>query len=125
MAYQRRQLRRGRCSPRFWAALIAACGFAGAAAWVALLVGVPVGWPLAGRWFGPTPAALGYYPDGAAAPPPPRPAPAPAGPLWRQPAFRSLSLAFALGLVAQMGLLTHAVLHHGAGAGGCRARAGR
>jgi predicted MFS family arabinose efflux permease len=49
---------------------------------------------------------MGLHPDGAAQPPPPRPAAAPTGPLWRQPAFRSLSLAFALGLTAQMGLLT-------------------
>ncbi|HYI82398.1 MAG TPA: AEC family transporter, partial [Acetobacteraceae bacterium] len=84
----------------FWAALIAACGFAGASVWVALLVAA-VGWVLAGRWLGATPATLGLYPDGAATPPAARPVAAPAGPLWRQGPFRSLSLAFALGLVAQ------------------------
>jgi MFS family permease len=89
----------------FWAALIAACGFAGASVWVALLVAA-VGWVLAGRWLGATPAAMGLHPDGAAGPPAVRPVAAPAGPLWRQGPFRSLSLAFALGLVAQMGLLT-------------------
>ncbi len=88
-----------------WAALIGAFGFAGASAWVALLV-AGVGWPLAGRWLGATPAAMGLHPDGAAGSPAPRPIAAPAGPLWRQGRFRSLSLAFALGLVAQMGLLT-------------------
>jgi len=65
-----------------------------------------VAWPMAGRWFGPTPDEMGLHPDGAVSLPPPRPAAAPSGPLWRQPAFRSLSLAFALGLTAQMGLLT-------------------
>ncbi|RAI58073.1 MFS transporter [Roseicella frigidaeris] len=88
-----------------WAVLIGAFGFAGASACLALLVAL-ASWPIAGRWLGRVPADLGLHPDGAATPPPPRPAAAPAGPLWRQPCFRSLSLAFALGLVAQMGLLT-------------------
>lgn len=88
-----------------WAALITGFGFAGASVWVGLLVAL-VGWPLAGRWFAPSPASLGLFPDGAAGPPAPRPPAAPAGPLWRQRPFRSLSLAFALGLLAQMGLLT-------------------
>ncbi|GAA0598515.1 hypothetical protein GCM10009416_40870 [Craurococcus roseus] len=61
---------------------------------------------MAGRWFGATPDGMGLHPDGAAQPPPARPAPPPTGPLWRQPAFRSLSLSFALGLTAQIGLLT-------------------
>jgi predicted MFS family arabinose efflux permease len=61
---------------------------------------------MAGRWFRPTPDGMGLHPDGAASPPPPHPMPRPTGPLWRQPAFRSLSLSFALGLTAQMGLLT-------------------
>lgn len=88
-----------------WAALIGALGFAGASLSVALLVAA-VGWPLAGRWFRAGPAEMGLFPDGAARPPAPRPVAAPAGPLWRQGPFRSLSLAFALGLLAQMGLLT-------------------
>jgi MFS family permease len=88
-----------------WAALIAAWGFGPASLLVAALA-VLVTWPMAGRWFGPTPEAMGLHRDGAASPPPPRPAPPPTGPLWRQPAFRSLSLSFAIGLVAQMGLLT-------------------
>jgi cyanate permease len=89
-----------------WSALIGGFGFPAAAAAVGGL-GLLLLWPVAGRWFGPDPAARGLHPDGAQAPPPPRPAAAPAGPLWSQPAFRSLSLAFALGLVAQMGLLSH------------------
>lgn len=88
-----------------WALLIAAICFAEASLVVALAA-VLVTWPLAGRYFRPTPASLGLHPDGAATPPAPRPPRPPAGPLWRQPAFRSLSLAFALGLTAQMGLLT-------------------
>ena len=88
-----------------WAALIAACGF-GPASLLVAAAAVLVAWPMAGRWFRPTPEAMGLHPDGAALPLPPRPAPPPTGPLWRQPAFRSLSLAFAIGLTAQMGLLT-------------------
>ncbi|MDO9707567.1 MFS transporter [Paracraurococcus lichenis] len=88
-----------------WAALIAAFGFARASLCIALPVAA-LGWWLAGQWFRDTPATLGLYPDGADTPPAPRPAAAPAGPLWRQARFRSLSLAFALGLLAQMGLLT-------------------
>jgi MFS family permease len=88
-----------------WALLIGALGFAHATLVVAT-VAVLVTWPLAGRFFGPTPAGMGLHPDGAAGPPTPRPARAPAGPLWRQGPFRSLSFAFAIGLTAQMGLLT-------------------
>ncbi len=87
-----------------WALLIGAIGFAQASLVVAALA-VLVTWPLAGRYFRPTPAGLGLHPDGAEAPPAPRPPRPPAGPLWRQAPFRSLSLAFALGLTAQMGLL--------------------
>ena len=88
-----------------WAALIAAWGFGPASLAVAAMA-LLVAWPMAGRWFGPTPEGMGLHPDGAATPPSPRPAPPPTGPLWRQPAFRSLSLSFAIGLTAQMGLLT-------------------
>ena len=88
-----------------WAALIGWLGF-GAAALVIGLGGVAVLWPLAGRYFRPDPAAMGLHPDGATHPAAPRPIAAPPGTLWSQPAFRSLSLAFALGLVAQMGLLS-------------------
>jgi MFS family permease len=88
-----------------WAALIAGVGFT-AAALVIAVIGLVVLWPVAGRWFRPDPAVLGLHPDGADVPPAPRATNARAGPLWSQPAFRSLSLAFALGLVAQMGLLS-------------------
>ncbi len=88
-----------------WTALIAGAGFPVAA----LLIGgggVLLLWPLAGRYFGPDPAAMGQHQDGAPAPPAPRPVAAPAGALRSQPGFRSLTLAFALGMVAQMGLLS-------------------
>lgn len=76
-----------------WAALIAHWGFAVAA----MLVGAAtllVLWPLAGRYFraeGPAPA------------PPPA---ASARALWAQPRMRSLSLGFAVGIAAQIGLLS-------------------
>lgn len=88
-----------------WALLIGAYGFAQASLVVAAAA-VLVTWPLAGRYFRPTPQGMGLHPDGAAGPPTPRLLRPPAGPLWRQAAFRRLSLAFALGLTAQMGLLT-------------------
>jgi MFS family permease len=88
-----------------WAALIAWLGFAPAAAVIGL-VGVIVLWPVTRRCFGTTPAAMGLHPDGAAAPPAPRTQPPRPGALWSQPAFRSLSAAFAIGMVAQMGLLS-------------------
>jgi len=87
-----------------WAGLIAWLGFAGAGLVVAVLL-LAVVWPMAGRWFGATPAALGLHADGATTAPPPRPPAEPPRPLWRQPGFRSLSLGFALGLTAQIGLL--------------------
>jgi hypothetical protein len=88
-----------------WAALIAGLGFAGAGLVVAAAT-LLVLWPLAAIWLRPTPAALGVFPDNADGPPAPRPLAALAGPLWRQPRFRTLSAAFALGLTAQLGLLT-------------------
>jgi MFS family permease len=88
-----------------WAALIAWVGFPAAAALIGA-AGLLVLWPVAGRWFRPDPAAMGLHPDGAATPPAPPPPRPPTGRLRAQPAFRSLSLAFALGLMAQMGLLS-------------------
>lgn len=96
----------------FWAWLIAGWSFSSATAVVALLM-VLVLWPLAGRVLGRLPAEYGQHADGeATAPRPPTTPPAPArsrGALLRDARFRGLTLAFALGLFAQMGLVTHLV----------------
>jgi len=76
-----------------WALLIAQWGFATAA----MLVGAAtllLLWPLAGRYF---------RADGPAPAPPPA---ASARELWAQPRMRSLSLGFAVGIAAQIGLLS-------------------
>ncbi|WP_439595461.1 MFS transporter [Falsiroseomonas sp.] len=94
-----------------WAWLIAGFGFGAATAVVAALL-LAVVWPLAGRVLARDPAAYGQQPDGRLGPAPPAPPAAPArsrGALLRDPLFRGLSLAFALGLFAQMGLVTHLV----------------
>ncbi|BDG74641.1 MFS transporter [Roseomonas fluvialis] len=88
-----------------WAALIGGIGFLPAAIAIGA-IGMAVLWPVVGRWFAPDPAMLGQHADGAAAPPAPRAAAGVAGSLWSQPGFRSLSMAFALGMVGQMGLLS-------------------
>lgn len=88
-----------------WALLIAGFGFADATMAVAA-ASLLVTWPMAKRWFGPTPQEMGLNPDGAASPPQPRRTTVRTGPLWRQGRFRSLSISFAIGLVAQIGLLT-------------------
>jgi hypothetical protein len=93
-----------------WAWLIAGWGFGVATAVVAAAL-LGVAWPLAGRVLARGPAEFGQFADGDAAPPPARPA-APArsrGELTRDRVFRGLSLAFAIGLFAQMGLVTHLV----------------
>ncbi|NKE45187.1 MFS transporter [Roseomonas frigidaquae] len=95
----------------FWAWLIAGFGFGSATAVVAALL-LAVAWPLAGRVLARAPAEFGQHADGLAAPPeaPARPAPArDRAALLRDPVFRGLSLAFAIGLFAQMGLVTHLV----------------
>lgn len=104
-----------------WALLIGAMGFSYAAILVGIATAVVL-WPVAGRWFGPTPVSLGLHADNDSAPPSRRPVAASHGPLWRQGAFRTLSIGFALGLLAQMGLLTQlfslmvpALGTHGAG----------
>ena len=96
----------------FWAWLIAGWGFASATAVVALLM-LLVLWPLAGRGLGRSPAEYGQHVDGEAEPRrPPAVAPAPArsrAALLGDARFRGLTLAFAVGLFAQMGLVTHLV----------------
>jgi MFS family permease len=93
-----------------WAWLIGGWGFPLATALVAAGL-LAVAWPLAGRVLGRAPAEFGQFADGDAAPPPARPG-APArsrSDLARDRVFRGLSLAFAIGLFAQMGLVTHLV----------------
>ncbi|CAH0203888.1 MFS transporter [Roseomonas sp. CECT 9278] len=62
--------------------------------------------PTPGAAAPPTPGAAAPPTPGAAAPPTPGAAAGNAGALWSQPGFRSLSMAFALGMVGQMGLLS-------------------
>ncbi len=96
----------------FWAWLIAGWGFGTATAVVAALL-LAVVWPLAGLVLGRRPAEFGQHPDGEeAARPAPAVAPAPArdrAALLRDRRFIGLSAAFAIGLFAQMGLVTHLV----------------
>lgn len=93
-----------------WAWLIAHWGFGVATAVMGALV-LAVVWPVAGRLLGRAPAAYGQYADGLAAPPSTS-APPPLRSrrvLLRDPLFRGLSMAFAIGLFAQMGLVAHLV----------------
>ncbi len=95
-----------------WVALIAALGFAGAAAVVGCTMVLAVWW-LTGRYFGRTPAAMGQHPDGAAAGAavPVRNGsialPLPGAALWRSRRFVTLAAAASLGLFAQIGLIAH------------------
>ena len=93
-----------------WVALIAVAGFRHAALMVAATI-VLVLWWLAGRYLSRTPADLGLRPDGdnsgqpVSAPVHRRAAPALLSP-WRDRRFVTLSAAGALGLVAQIGLIS-------------------
>ena len=95
-----------------WVALIAAFGFAGAAAAVGSTMVLAVWW-LSGRYFGRTPAGMGLLPDGDAlnAPVPARAGSAasslPGAGLWRSRRFVTLAAASSLGLFAQIGLIAH------------------
>jgi hypothetical protein len=99
----------------FWAILIGQIGFPWTAATVGAVMAAVVWW-LAGAYLGATPANLGLRPDGAiasGAEPTPCSAvvhirPAPAGTaIWRDRRFATLSIAFAFGLFAQIGLIAH------------------
>lgn len=79
-----------------WAALIAAAGFAAATAIVALAM-VACLWPLALRYLAPTPATAGHTP----------PLRTTRRALLRNRRFLTLSLAFALGLFPQIGVVSH------------------
>lgn len=96
-----------------WVLLIGQFGFAKAT----LIVGVAavvIIWWLSFSVFSILPATLGQKPDGADAPPPPT-ASGPVvhaprlegGALWRDIKFRTLATGMALGLFAQIGLLSH------------------
>jgi len=97
-----------------WVALIAALGFAGAAAVVGGVMVLAVWW-LSGRYLGRTPASIGLLPDGdipgATAPTRSSSAAAAAAlrgrTLWQSWRFVTLAGATSLGLFAQIGLIAH------------------
>lgn len=104
-----------------WAALIPALGLPGAALVVVGLM-LALLLPLVGLFMPRGPEALGLAPDGdsrpapgaAAArvsPPPSVTAPLDRAALVRSPRFWTISAAFALGLLAQVGFLTHQVAY--------------
>jgi MFS family permease len=98
-----------------WVALIAAFGFAAAAALVGAAMVLALWW-LSARFFAFTPSAMGLAPDGNApeaadAPRPPAPTapppPLPGASLWRSPRFATLAAATSLDLFAQIGVIAH------------------
>ncbi|HEX8663825.1 MAG TPA: MFS transporter [Beijerinckiaceae bacterium] len=95
-----------------WVALIAALGFPGAAATVAVVLAATI-WFLCGRYFARQPSDMGFEPDGDAADAPgasvtsPRARPLPGGSLWTDARFVTLAAGMALGLFAQIGLIAH------------------
>jgi MFS family permease len=99
-----------------WVLLIGAFGFAAAAAAIGLVT-VALIWWLTSTIFGKSPAALGQEPDGDrsedAGTRPPRPADKalslPGVLLWRNWQFQTLAAGMALGLFAQIGLVSHLV----------------
>jgi MFS family permease len=97
-----------------WVGLIAKVGFVGAASLVGAVMLIVL-WPLAGRYLAATPDSLGIPPDGDASGTvtpvsnPARRAPAPLRILLKDRRFATISVAFALGLFAQIGLVAHLV----------------
>jgi MFS family permease len=97
-----------------WVALIAWIGFVGAASLIGITM-LAVLWPLAGRYLAATPESLGVAPDGdvvsSATTPANRSSRSPASfaSLLRDRRFTTLSIAFALGLFAQIGIVAHLV----------------
>jgi MFS family permease len=95
-----------------WVALIAALGFAGAAALVGGSMVLAL-WFLSGRFLARTPAEMGLQPDGDApgraitVRPVPAAAALPGAALWRSRRFVTLAAAASLGLFAQIGLVAH------------------
>ncbi len=98
-----------------WTSLISAFGFETASIVIAA-GGLLILWPLAGAVLGQTPARVGVLPDGALRQLPTFfPAevelpPRTRAELLRDRRFSSLSIAYAIGIFAQMGLITHLIL---------------
>jgi hypothetical protein len=100
-----------------WVSLISRFGFVAAAAIIGIAMVVTLWW-LAGRFLRPTPAGLGLVPDGDALPagsateaPAHFRVPLPHGvAAWRDLRFATLSVAFAFGFFAQIGLVVNLVL---------------
>jgi predicted MFS family arabinose efflux permease len=98
-----------------WTSLIATFGFETAAIVIAL-AGLAILWPLAGLVLAQTPARKGVLPDGALADLPTFfPASRQVPPrthreLLSDRRFSSLSIAYAIGIFAQMGLITHLIV---------------
>jgi MFS family permease len=94
-----------------WTALIARFGFSHAASIIAVAMLI-VTWPLASLFLRSGPDALGLFPDGEVPVSGSRPAAAPTltrGRLLRDGRFVTISVAFALGLFAQIGLFAHLI----------------
>lgn len=95
-----------------WVAAISALGFPVAAAVIGLVAVITV-WAISATLFARTPQQMGLAPDGdvqGAAPvnvTSPQARPLPGALLWRDRAFLTLAAANALGLFAQLGLVTH------------------
>jgi hypothetical protein len=95
-----------------WVAGIHLLGFPLAAATIGIVMAATM-WVLADRLFSRTPDQMGLRPDGDALLAPTASAYSPAvqtgprSPLWRDMKFLSLSVGMALGLFAQIGLITH------------------
>jgi hypothetical protein len=95
-----------------WVAAIAGLGFADAALTIAAAMLLAL-WILAGRYFAQTPEQMGLAPDGEAGSDPlgsitsAHARPLPGALLWRDWRFATLAAAMALGLFAQIGLVSH------------------
>lgn len=95
-----------------WVTSIALLGFQGATIAIAGVMALTL-WVIAGALFARTPKDMGLLPDGDVQPP--RAAETPAGEarqalgerLWRDPKFLTLAAGMALGLFAQIGLMSH------------------
>ena len=94
-----------------WAASIALLGFPIAAAAIGIVMALAM-WVLAHRLLSGTPQQMGLRPDNDVLRVPPVSATAPVaqprlGSLWHDPKFLTLTTGTALGLFAQIGLITH------------------